>query len=109
MPKLLWRVLCYAVRLVYSTDAVFSEREFVPSFASSLFARAARKEREILFPEFPPLLILLPETGPEYRDFGRRGGRIRRLATGDKPGPISGASSLRSSVFWTRGPAPEAP
>ena len=52
------------------------------------------------FPEFPLRRILRPGTGRHYGGPGRRG--IWGVAIGGKPGPISGATILRSSVFWGR-------
>ena len=47
------RVLCWAVPLVASTNPFFSDEKVERPCAPSLFARAARRERERLFLEFP--------------------------------------------------------
>ena len=97
------RVLCWAVPLVTSTNPFFSDEKVERPCAPSLFARAARRGREraslsgipispkfAKFPEFPPLRILRPETGPEYRESGRRGGRIRGVGDCWQTGPDFG-------------------
>ena len=54
------------------------------------------------FPEFLRLRTMCPEAGREYEGSGLRGGRIRGVAIGTSPGPISGANSLRVSILRGR-------